>query len=89
MTRLATAQALPFASAGRFDVVICRMVLHLNRKPEQNLRELWRVLRLGGVLIIADLLSTQDPVRRATQNAIEERQNSTMWRPIQLLSTGK
>ncbi len=72
--RLATAQALPFAS-GRFDVVICRMVLHLNRKPERILRELWRVLRPGGVLIIADLLSTQDPVRRATQNAIEERRN--------------
>ncbi len=72
--RLATAQALPFAK-GRFDVVICRMVLHLNRKPERILRELWRVLRPGGILIIADLLSTEDPVRRATQNAIEERRN--------------
>jgi len=72
--RLATAQALPFAKE-RFDVVICRMILHLNRRPERVLRELWRVLRPGGVLVIADLLSTDDPVRRATQNAIEGRRN--------------
>jgi ubiquinone/menaquinone biosynthesis C-methylase UbiE len=72
--RLATAQALPFAKE-RFDVAICRMVLHLNRHPGRVLRELWRVLRPGGVLVIADLLSTDDPVRRATQNAIEGRRN--------------
>ncbi len=72
--RLAAAQALPFARQ-KFDAAVCRMTLHLNRKPERVLRELWRVLRPGGVLIIADLLSTDDPVRRATQNAIEERRN--------------
>jgi ubiquinone/menaquinone biosynthesis C-methylase UbiE/broad specificity phosphatase PhoE len=74
--RLATAQVLPFAKE-RFDVAICRMVLHLNRQPGRVLRELWRVLRPGGVLVIADLLSTDDPVRRATQNAIEGRRNSS------------
>jgi ubiquinone/menaquinone biosynthesis C-methylase UbiE len=72
--RLATAQALPFARE-KFDAAVCRMTLHLNRKPERVLRELWRVLRPGGILVIADLLSTDDPVRRATQNAIEERRN--------------
>jgi ubiquinone/menaquinone biosynthesis C-methylase UbiE/broad specificity phosphatase PhoE len=72
--RLATAQALPFARE-KFDAAVCRMTLHLNRKPERVLRELWRVLRPGGILVIADLLGTNDPVRRATQNAIEERRN--------------
>ncbi len=34
-----------------------------------------RLLKHGGELILADLLSADDPVKRATQNAIEERRN--------------
>ena len=33
------------------------------------------MLRHGGLLILVDLISVGDPVKRATQNAIEERRN--------------
>jgi ubiquinone/menaquinone biosynthesis C-methylase UbiE/broad specificity phosphatase PhoE len=74
--RRASAADLP-ARDERFDAVVCRMVLNHSRDPATILRELVRVLRKKGVLILADLLSHDDPVKRATQNAIEERRNPT------------
>ncbi len=76
--RLAAAHALPFRDE-RFDVVICRLLLHHIRDAEKVLHELVRVLRTGGILLLADLLSNDDPVKRATQNAIEERRNPTHY----------
>ena len=38
-----------------------------------------RVLRKDGIFVLADLLSNDDPVKRATQNAIEERRNPTHY----------
>jgi len=72
--RLAPAHALPFRDE-RFDAVVCRLVLHHNHKPQLILEEMARVLKHGGVLILADLLSADDPVKRATQNAIEEKRD--------------
>ena len=73
--RLAPAQALPFSDEW-FDAIVCRLVLHHTSKPERMLLELVRVLKPGGVLLFADLLGHDDAVKRATQNAIEERRNS-------------
>jgi len=72
--RLAPAHALPFRDE-RFDAIICRLVLHHSHKPQLILAELARLLKHGGILILADLLSADDPVKRATQNAIEEKRN--------------
>ena len=72
--RLAPAQALPFRDEA-FDVVTCRLVLQHTRKPQHIIRQIVRVLKPGGVLLMAELLSVDDPVKRATQNAIEERRN--------------
>lgn len=72
--RLAAAQALPFHDA-RFDAVFCRLVLNHTQKPEQLVREAVRVLRPGGVFILADMLSVDNAVKRATHNAIEEKRN--------------
>jgi ubiquinone/menaquinone biosynthesis C-methylase UbiE len=72
--RLASAQNVPFRSEG-FDAVLCRLVLHHAHRPDEILRESARVMRAGGVLILADLLAADDPVRRATQNTIEARRN--------------
>lgn len=72
--RLAPAQALPFRDE-RFDAVICRLLLNHSHRPQQILAESVRLLKRGGVFILADLLSADDPVKRATQNAIEERRN--------------
>jgi len=72
--RLARAQWLPFGKE-RFDVVTSRMMLHLNHKPENIIQEIKRVLKPNGTFVLAGLLSTDDPVKRATQNVIEGRRN--------------
>ncbi len=72
--RLAPAHALPFRDE-RFDGVICRLLLNHSHWPQDILEELARLLKHGGVLILADLLSVDDAVKRATQNAIEEKRN--------------
>ncbi|MCB9138621.1 MAG: methyltransferase domain-containing protein [Caldilineaceae bacterium] len=76
--RLAAAHALPFRNE-RFDAVIVRLMLHHLRNPEKVMTELARVLRPGGIFVLADLLSNPDPVKRATQNAIEERRNPAYY----------
>jgi ubiquinone/menaquinone biosynthesis C-methylase UbiE/broad specificity phosphatase PhoE len=72
--RLAPAHALPFRDE-RFDVAICRLLLDHSHKPQDILEEVARLLKHGGLLLLADLLSVDDPVKRATQNAIEEKRN--------------
>ncbi len=72
--RLAPAHNLPFAD-DRFDAVFCRLILQYLKHPQESIREMVRVLKPGGHLILAELLSVDDPVKRATQNAIEERRD--------------
>jgi ubiquinone/menaquinone biosynthesis C-methylase UbiE len=73
--RLAPAHALPFREES-FDAVTCRLVLNHVRRPERIIKEIVRVLRPGGIVILAELLGVDNPVKRATQNAIEGRRNS-------------
>ena len=72
--RFARLQTLPFFDE-RFDAVFCRLVLNHFRAPQRTVREIVRVLKPGGIFVMAELLSVDDPVKRATQNAIEERRN--------------
>ena len=72
--QLAAAQTLPFPDE-HFAVAMLRLVLHHNAQPERVVREAARVLAAGGLLLLADLLSDEDPVKRATQNTIETRRN--------------
>lgn len=72
--RLAAAQSLPFHDA-RFDAVFCRLLLNHVQNPELVVQEVVRVLQPGGIFILAELLSVDNSVKRATQNAIEERRN--------------
>jgi ubiquinone/menaquinone biosynthesis C-methylase UbiE len=73
--RLAPAHALPFREE-TFDAVTCRLVLNHVRHPERIIKEVVRVLRPGGILVLAELLGADNSVKRATQNAIEERRNA-------------
>lgn len=72
--RLASAQQLPFRNEG-FDAVFCHLVFHQSQAPESIINEIMRVLRPEGILVVGDLLGSDDPVKRATYNAIESRRN--------------
>jgi ubiquinone/menaquinone biosynthesis C-methylase UbiE/broad specificity phosphatase PhoE len=72
--RLAAAQQMPFRGES-FDAIVCRLVLNHSHKPEQLVQEFVRLLKPGGILILAELLGADDPVKRATQNTIEARRN--------------
>jgi 2-polyprenyl-3-methyl-5-hydroxy-6-metoxy-1,4-benzoquinol methylase len=52
--RVLSTMADPALASASFDYVFCAEVLHHNRKPElaATLRELWRVLKPGGLLIV-------------------------------------
>lgn len=49
----AKSSQLPFA-AGTFDVVICASSFHYFREPDQALREMRRILRPNGMLVLVD-----------------------------------
>jgi SAM-dependent methyltransferase len=65
-----SATALPFAAAS-FDVVVTRLSLHHFEEPQTVLIEMLRVLKPGGTLAVADVVSAEDPEKAALQNAIE------------------
>jgi len=67
---LGTAEALPFP-AGAFDLVMTRFSFHHFRRPEVVLREMNRVCRPGGSVVVIDLLASADDRLRARYNRLE------------------
>ena len=65
-----SATALPFADAG-FDAVITRLSFHHFLEPNAVLKEMLRVLRPGGTVAVADVVSAEEPDKSDLQNAIE------------------
>ena len=67
---LGDAEALPFAS-GRFDVVTCKAAFHHFPRPERVLREMRRVVKDDGRVMVADMLGSEDTARSEYQDRIE------------------
>ena len=65
------AEQLPFATAA-FDCVVTRLSVHHFLDPLIVLREVKRVLKSDGVLVIADLISSEDPAETRLHNALEQ-----------------
>jgi ubiquinone/menaquinone biosynthesis C-methylase UbiE len=65
------AEHLPFAAAA-FDCVVTRLSLHHFLDPLVVLREVKRVLKSDGLLVIADLISSEDPTETRLHNALEQ-----------------
>jgi ubiquinone/menaquinone biosynthesis C-methylase UbiE len=52
--RQGDAESLPW-QASRFDLVLCTLSFHHYPQPVQALTEMWRVLKPGGTLLLADI----------------------------------
>jgi len=68
--RAADAQQLPFENAS-FDVVVCRLALHHLQQPLNVLREMARVCRVNGKVVVEDIYASEHPARAAYQDRWE------------------
>jgi len=68
--RAADAQQLPFEN-GAFDVVVCRLALHHLQTPTAVLREMTRVCRAAGTVLVEDIYASEHPQRAAYQDRSE------------------
>ncbi len=67
---LGQAEALPFAH-GSFAAAVTRATLHHFLEPRRVLREMARVVRPGGRVVVADVVSPEDSDQAALHNALE------------------
>jgi ubiquinone/menaquinone biosynthesis C-methylase UbiE len=68
--RFGDAENLPFKNA-EFDGVVTRLAIHHFANPQPALDEMFRVLRPGGVAVVVDVVSSEDPDESRLHNAIE------------------
>ena len=61
------AESLPFTDAS-FDVVFCRSSLHHFAEPERAVAEMLRVCRIGGHVVLFDLVAPDPAVRDRFDN---------------------
>ena len=73
---VASAEALPFGPA-RFSQVVTRLSFHHFTDVPVVLAEIRRVLRPQGRLIVADIVSSEDPDESALHNALEKLRDPT------------
>lgn len=90
--RWGEAASLPFADRS-FDLITARDLLHYLAEPEAVFARLRQLLVPTGRLVLDDLIGSDDPVKRATQEAIEIRRDPAFVklyqvREIERLVTG-
>jgi SAM-dependent methyltransferase len=68
--RTGDAQNLPFENS-QFDVVVCRLALHHVTQPLQVIREMARVVRIGGTVLVEDIYASEHRERAAYQDRWE------------------
>ena len=64
------AEELPF-SDGYFDVVVTRLMLHHLLSPTSAVKEIARVTRKGGLLVVADIVTSEKQAEAELHNALE------------------
>ncbi|MGH7066939.1 MAG: class I SAM-dependent methyltransferase [Acetobacteraceae bacterium] len=82
------ATRLPFAPAA-FDAVVTRLSVHHFSQPARPISEMVRVLRPGGVFVLADVISSEDRHESDLHNAIEVLRDPSHVRmlPLSVLSS--
>jgi SAM-dependent methyltransferase len=82
------AEHLPFADA-QFDGAVTRAAVHHFAEPQNAFNEMFRVLRPGGVAVIADCISSENGDESRLHNAIERLRDPSHVRmlPASVLET--
>lgn len=76
---MADGESLPFHDE-TFDVVSCRLGIHHFPGPRRQIFEMKRVAKARGKVVIADILSSEDPKKGAFHNSLETlRDPSHVW----------
>lgn len=63
-------ESLPYQNE-YFDRVVSRLVMHHLPEPIKGFKEMFRVLKKGGKLILADIISVEEPKNELLHNALE------------------
>jgi ubiquinone/menaquinone biosynthesis C-methylase UbiE len=71
-------------ACGEFDVVVCRFAFHHFEHPRAVLAEMSRVCRLGGKVVVEDLIASEHPSRAAYLNHIERLRDPSHMRSLPL-----
>jgi ubiquinone/menaquinone biosynthesis C-methylase UbiE len=79
--RVGAAESLPFGDAA-FDAVVTRLSFHHFPDPAAVLGQVRRVLRPGGRLVAADVVSSEDAAESALHNALERLRDPTHERML-------
>jgi SAM-dependent methyltransferase len=66
--------SLPFPNAS-FEVVVSRFAFHHFHEPVRVMREMRRVCRTGGRVVVCDLLGSEDHAKAAAFHALEMRRD--------------
>ena len=70
------AEALPYPTAS-FDMVVTRFSVHHFKSPDVVIREMCRVCRHGGNLVVIDIVSSEDKELAARYNNVERLRDSS------------
>ncbi|HKN46623.1 MAG TPA: methyltransferase domain-containing protein [Candidatus Polarisedimenticolia bacterium] len=76
-------ERLPFRAAA-FDLLICRSTFHHLPDPGRVLREMVRVVRRGGRVVIEDMRAPDDPAQRKYHETIERLRDRAHARALTL-----
>jgi len=69
--RIGDVQHLPFGNE-EFDAVVCRLALHHMPEPARVVREMARVCRVEGIVLVEDIYGSEHPERAAYQDHWEK-----------------
>jgi SAM-dependent methyltransferase len=77
------AENLPFGNE-EFDIVVCRLALHHVREPLRVVREMTRVCRTGGTVLVEDIYASEHAERAAYQDRWEKLRDPSHVRTLPL-----
>jgi ubiquinone/menaquinone biosynthesis C-methylase UbiE len=68
--KVGLAEEMPFPN-GYFDVVVTRLTLHHFLSPNKAVEEVIRVLKTGGIFVVADIITSEKEIDARIHNALE------------------